>query len=171
LGDMDFDFEVDSRNDFEEKYDKDVPVMDIPALMSKGKSHGFHRPLNEDEILLTSDTMVRCGDVILGKPRDRADAIRMLRLLSGRRHEVITAFTLRDTGKEKTFTDVAAVYFRELEDAEIEYYVDKYKPFDKAGAYAVQEWIGLVGITGIEGSFYTIMGLPSHRVYKEIMEF
>lgn len=164
-------FEVDTENSFKEEYSPDTPHEKIPELMSQGKSHGFHRPLAENEILITSDTMVLCRREILGKPKDREDAIRMLRLLSGCLHRVITAVTIRDSVKETTFSDTSYVHFKELSDSEIEYYVDTCRPYDKAGAYAIQEWIGYTGITKIDGSYYTIMGLPAHRLYSELQKF
>lgn len=164
-------FEVDTENSFKEEYSPDTPHEKIPELMSQGKSHGFHRPLAENEILITSDTMVLCRREILGKPKDREDAIRMLRLLSGCLHRVITAVTIRDSVRETTFSDTSYVHFKELSDSEIEYYVDTCRPYDKAGAYAIQEWIGYTGITKIDGSYYTIMGLPAHRLYSELQKF
>lgn len=164
-------FEVDTENSFKEEYSPDTPHEKIPELMSQGKSHGFHRPLAENEILITSDTMVLCRREILGKPKDREDAIRMLRLLSGCLHRVITAVTIRDSARETTFSDTSYVHFKELSDSEIEYYVDTCRPYDKAGAYAIQEWIGYTGITKIDGSYYTIMGLPAHRLYSELQKF
>lgn len=164
-------FEVDTENSFKEEYSPDTPHEKIPELMSQGKSHGFHRPLAENEILITSDTMVLCRREILGKPKDREDAIRMLRLLSGCLHRVITAVTIRDSARETTFSDTSYVHFKELSDSEIEYYVDTCSPYDKAGAYAIQEWIGYTGITKIDGSYYTIMGLPAHRLYSELQKF
>lgn len=171
LESLDIDFEVDTRNNFKEEYSPDMPHEQIPVMMSEGKSHGFHRPLEINEILITSDTMVLCRGEVLGKPKDRNDAIRMLRLISGHVHKVITAVTLRDASHETTFSDTSYVHFKELSESEIEFYVDKYKPFDKAGAYAIQEWIGCAGITKIDGSYYTIMGLPAHRVYEELQKF
>lgn len=164
-------FEVDTENSFKEEYSPDTPHEKIPELMSQGKSHGFHRSLAENEILITSDTMVLCRREILGKPKDREDAIRMLRLLSGCLHRVITAVTIRDSVRETTFSDTSYVHFKELSDSEIEYYVDTCRPYDKAGAYAIQEWIGYTGITKIDGSYYTIMGLPAHRLYSELQKF
>ena len=167
LAGLGVEFTVDTGNTFEERTDPAVPHREIPVRMSEGKSLGFHRPLEADEWLLTSDTLVLCGDLVLGKPHGREDAVRMLRTLSGRTHEVITAVTLRDSdGRMKTLSDVTRVMFRPLTEAEISYYVDRFKPFDKAGAYGIQEWIGYAAITGIEGSFYTVMGLPVHRVYE-----
>ena len=171
LAGLNIDFEVDTRNNFEEKFNYDVPHGKIPAMMSEGKSGGFHRELEENEILITSDTMVLCGDAVMGKPHSREEAVRMLQMLSGRSHEVITAVTIRDSRSQKTMSDTAIVHFRELTEQEIGYYVDNYKPYDKAGAYGIQEWIGYVGITGIEGSYYTIMGFPVHLVYQLLQEF
>lgn len=168
---LDIPFEVDTRNSFEERYDPTLPHEEIPVMLSQGKSHGFHRGLAEDEILITSDTLVLCGDDVLGKPHSREEALDMLSRLSGRSHRVITAVTIRDCRREMTFSDTAIVHFKALTADEINYYIDKYKPFDKAGAYGVQEWIGYIGITGIEGSFYTIMGFPVHKVYAALKEF
>ena len=174
---LDIDFEVDTRNNFQECFGPDVPYDEVPRLMSEGKSAGFHRPLAPDEILITADTMVilpptagRPGE-ILGKPRDREDAIRMLRDLSGREHHVTTAVTLRSATEQETITANTEVWFKELSEQEIAYYVDTYKPFDKAGAYAIQEWIGHVGITRIEGSYFNVVGFPVQRVYEALCRF
>lgn len=171
LAGLDIDFQVDTGNTFEEVYNPETPQEQIPEVLSEGKSYGFHRPLEENEILITSDTLVLCGDRVMGKPRSREDAIDMLRCLSGRSHKVITAITLRDKENCCTSSDTAIVYFNELTDNEIEYYVDTYNPFDKAGAYGIQEWIGYMGIGKIEGSYFTIMGLPVHLVYQELLKF
>lgn len=172
---LDIDFEVDTGNNFEEHFGTDVPFGQVPRLMSVGKSHGFHRPLAENEILITADTMVilppqegRPGE-ILGKPKDREDAVRMLRDLSGRAHHVTTAVTLRDSRDEETFDVTTQVWFKALSEEEITYYVDTYRPFDKAGAYAIQEWIGHIGITRIEGSYFNVVGFPVQRVYEALM--
>lgn len=171
LGGLDIEFTVDTGNTFEEVYDPATPHERIPEVLSEGKSYGFHRALEDNEILITSDTLVLCGDRVMGKPHSREEAIDMLRCLSGREHKVITAITLRDCGRCSTTSDTAVVYFKKLTDNEIEYYVDQYKPFDKAGAYGIQEWIGYAGIGRIEGSYFTIMGLPVHLVYKELLNF
>lgn len=171
LGAMDIPFTVDTGNSFDESWDPGTPHEKVPELMAEGKSHGFHRELSDNEILVTSDTMVLCGDEILGKPRDREDAIRMLKLLSGCGHKVITAVTLRDNRKEKTFSVTSNVFFKELSDNEIIYYLDTYKPYDKAGAYGIQEWIGYIGISRLEGSFYNVMGFPASRFYEELKAF
>lgn len=171
LGGLDIEFTVDTGNTFEEIYDPATPHERIPEVLSEGKSYGFHRALEANEILITSDTLVLCGERVMGKPHSREEAIDMLRCLSGREHKVITAITLRDCGRCTTTSDTAVVYFNELTDNEIEYYIDQYKPFDKAGAYGIQEWIGYAGIGRIEGSYFTIMGLPVHLVYKELLNF
>lgn len=174
LAGLNIDFEVDGKNDFDERFSPDTPYDEVPRLMSVGKSHGFHRPLVPGEILITADTMVilpptedRPGE-ILGKPKDREDAIRMLRDLSGRKHHVTTAVTLRTTEKEETFSTTTDVWFKDLTDEEITYYVNNFKPFDKAGAYAIQEWIGYAGITRIEGSYFNVVGFPVQRVYEAL---
>lgn len=171
LAGLDISFDVDTRNSFEEAYSADTPHRLIPELMSKGKSHGFHRQLEENEILITSDTMVLCGTEVLGKPHSREDAVRMLEMLSGHGHEVITAVTIRTSGREITFSDTTKVFFSPLSQEDIEFYVDRFRPFDKAGAYGIQEWIGYAGIESIEGSFYTVMGLPTHLVYRHLKDF
>ena len=174
---LDIDFEVDTNNNFEESFGPEVSYDQVPRLMAEGKSKGFHRPLEENEILITADTMVilpatedKAGE-ILGKPKDRADACRMLRDLSGRKHHVTTAVTLRDCRKQETFNVTTEVWFKSLTEEEIAYYVDTYKPFDKAGAYAIQEWIGHVGITRIEGSYFNVVGFPVQRVYEALQAF
>lgn len=168
---LDLEFTVDARTSFVESYSPDTPHVKVPELMSEGKSLGFHRPLEDDEILVTSDTMVLCGTEILGKPKDREDAVRMLKLLSGRGHQVITAVTIRDSHRKKTFSVTSDVHFKNLSDKEIDYYIDNFKPFDKAGAYGIQEWIGYIGITKLEGSFYNVMGFPTQRFYEELLGF
>ncbi|MCI1786111.1 MAG: Maf family nucleotide pyrophosphatase [Bacteroidales bacterium] len=168
---LDIDFKVDCRTHFKESYGKDTPIEEIPALMSEGKSKGFHRDLKENEILITADTMVYVDGKVLGKPHDHKASIDMLRELSGKRHKVITAVTIRDNHRSETFTDTSCVFFKDLSEEEIDYYVSKYKPYDKAGSYGIQEWIGYIGITKIEGSFCNIMGLPVHKVYRELQKF
>ena len=169
---LDIDFEVDTQNNFKESFTADIPFEEVPRLMSEGKSAGFHRPLKNDEILITADTMVILpGKEILGKPRDRQDAFRMLRDLSGRSHLVITAVTIRDIHRKETLTATTEVWFKDLSDDEIAYYVDTYKPYDKAGAYAIQEWIGHIGIRRIEGSYFNVVGFPVQRVYEALKAF
>lgn len=178
LAGMNIDFTVDTENSFEETYDPSTPHELIPSLMSEGKSHGFHRELEENEILITSDTMVLCHSAgsdgsspILGKPHSREDAIAMLKRLSGTDHEVVTAVTMRSREKAITRSDSTIVSFKSLTDNEIEYYVDNCRPFDKAGAYGIQEWIGYIGITGIKGSYFNVVGFPTHLVYEMLLAF
>ena len=168
---LDVSFEVDTGNTFEENFREMEHLREIPSVMSRGKSHGFHRPLEDDEILITADTVVLCDGQVMGKPSGREEAVAMLGKLSGRKHEVITSVTLRSSTREDTFTDTAVVRFSDLTGEEISYYVDRYRPYDKAGAYGIQEWIGYVGISSIEGSFYTIMGFPVFQVYRHLKMF
>ena len=168
---LDVSFEVDTGNTFEENFREMEQLREIPSVMSRGKSHGFHRPLEDDEILITADTVVLCDGQVMGKPSGREEAVAMLGKLSGRKHEVITSVTLRSSTREDTFTDTAVVRFSDLTGEEISYYVDRYRPYDKAGAYGIQEWIGYVGISSIEGSFYTIMGFPVFQVYRHLKMF
>ena len=171
LSGLDIDFQVDTNNHFNEEYSKDIPHEKIPEVLSEGKSYGFHRSLEDNEILITSDTLVLCEDYVMGKPHSRDEAVEMLLKLSGKEHKVITAVTLRDINECRTSSDTAIVSFKNLSNNEIEYYIDNFKPFDKAGAYGIQEWIGYIGIGRIEGSFFTIMGLPVHLVYQELLKF
>ena len=171
LAGLGIDFEVDTGNSFVEEFPADTPHSEIPLLLSRGKSYGFHRGLMDGEILITADTLVLCDDQVLGKPHDREDAQRMLHLLSGRTHEVITGVTIRSLDRTETFSDRSEVHFAPLTDEEISWYIDNCHPFDKAGAYGIQEWIGYAAITGISGSYFTVMGLPVHRVYQELKNF
>lgn len=171
LGELGLEFVVDTKNTFEEVYSDDTPEEQIPEVLAEGKSLGFHRELTDNEILITSDTLVLCEGRVMGKPRDREDAVDMLKALSGKSHKVITAVTFRNSERIKTVSDTAIVHFKELKDNEIDYYIDNYRPFDKAGAYGIQEWIGYIGIDKIEGSYFTIMGLPVHLVYELLLEF
>lgn len=165
------DFEVDTRNNFEEIYSSDIPHEEIPEVLSIGKSNGFHRPLEKDEILITSDTLVLCEGEVMGKPGSRDEAYEMLKMLSGQEHKVITAVSIRNHERIVTFSDTSIVSFKSLTDNEIYFYIDTFKPFDKAGAYGIQEWIGYIGIDRIEGSYFTIMGFPVHLVYKHLQDF
>lgn len=171
LAGLGIDFTVDTGNSFAESAEPGVEAHRVPVDMSLGKSHGFHRPLEDDEILITADTVVIIDGRVLGKPHSREEAEAMLHTLSGRTHEVVTAVTIRDKRGEKCFSVSSIVEFCRLEDWEIDSYIDNFKPYDKAGAYGVQEWIGYVGISRIEGSFYNVMGLPVHRIWQELKKF
>ncbi len=155
----------------DERYPADLPAEEVPLYLSRLKSDAYPAPLAPEDILLTADTVVVAGGRVLGKPRDAEDAVRMLRTLSGRRHTVVTGVTLRDTDRAHTFDARSEVWFRTLTDEEIDYYVATYRPFDKAGSYGVQEWIGYIAIERIDGSFYNVMGLPIQKVYTELDKF
>lgn len=155
----------------EERYPEDLPREEVPTYLSRLKSEGLPRALSKEEILLTADTVVIAEGQILGKPHDREKALGMLRLLSGRSHRVITGVTIRTASKSHTFASCSEVCFRALREEEIIYYVDHYQPFDKAGSYGIQEWIGYTAIERIEGSFFNVMGLPIQRLYVELERF
>jgi septum formation protein len=148
-----------------------MPAAEVAEYLSSLKSEAYPEPLGANDILLTADTVVIACNRILGKPADRAEAIEVITMLSGRDHEVVTGVTLRSPECVKSFSVVSKVQFRALAQEEIEYYVDTYRPYDKAGSYGIQEWIGYVGIEGIEGSFYNVMGLPVQRLYCELNDF
>lgn len=171
LAGLDVEFTVDTGNYFEESVPADARPDDVPLLMAEGKSHGFHRPLEPDELLITADTVVIVDGRVLGKPHSRSEAIDMLRDLSGREHEVVSAVTFRTAGRERSIKDSTIVFVSPLSDEEIAYYVDTYRPFDKAGGYGIQEWLGYAAIGRIEGSFYNVMGFPVHRVWELLQDF
>jgi septum formation protein len=157
--------------DTEEAYPADMPLRDVPIYLAQLKAAAMLDELMYDEILLTADTIVLLDEKIYGKPVDLEDAVSILEALSGQTHEVITGVCLKDQEKEIVFSETTKVTFKTLEKEEIIYYLEKYMPYDKAGAYAIQEWIGLVGIRGIEGDYYNIVGLPIHRVAAELKAF
>ena len=171
LGDAGIEFELSPRYECEECYPATLPAVEVAEYLSRLKSEAYPEPLGEKDILLTADTIVVACDKVLGKPEDREDAIQTIKMLSGREHEVITGVTLRSATRTVSFSSHSKVNFRVLTDEEIAYYVDTYSPMDKAGAYGIQEWIGYVGIEGIEGSFYNVMGLPVQRLYCELDKF
>ena len=171
LAGLDVEFTVDTGNTFEESVPEGSAPEEVPLLMSRGKSHGFHRPLEEDELLITSDTVVIVDSRVLGKPHTREEAVHMLRELSGREHRVVSAVTFRTPEREKSVTDETVVFVAPLDDDEINYYIDKYRPFDKAGGYGIQEWLGYASIGRIEGSYYNVMGFPVHRVWELLQDF
>lgn len=157
--------------DCEEIYPAALPAEEVPRYLSRLKSETYPAPLAPNDILLTADTVVVLDGRVLGKPRDREDALAMLRDLSGRRHTVVSGVTLRTAQRMHTFDARSGVWFRTLSDEEIAYYVDRYRPFDKAGSYGIQEWIGYAAIERIEGSFYNVMGLPIQQVYTQLDKF
>ena len=165
LAGLGVDFAIDTGNTFEEVIPDGLPQPQVPEYMAKGKSHGFHRELQSDEIIITADTMVLCEDEIMGKPKDREDAVRMIEKLQDNTHTVYTGVCIRSLEKEVSFTVATDVRFGNLTPDEISYYIDTCKPFDKAGAYGVQEWIGYAAIKGIEGSYFNVVGLPLSPLY------
>ena len=171
LADAGIEFVLAPRFECEESFPDTMPAAEVAEYLSSLKSEAYPEPLGTNDILLTADTVVIACNRILGKPADRAEAIEMITMLSGRDHEVVTGVTLRSAECVKSFSVVSKVQFRALAQEEIEYYVDTYRPYDKAGSYGIQEWIGYVGIEGIEGSFYNMMGLPVQRLYSELNDF
>ena len=168
LASCDIDFTLAEKFECEECYPADLEADRVAEYLSQLKSEAYPQRLTEGDILLTADTVVIAGGEILGKPKDRADAERMLQTLSGATHKVVTGVMLRTTTQRISFSAESLVTFRVLENEEIAYYIEKYRPMDKAGAYGIQEWIGYVGIERIEGSFYNVMGLPVQRLYVEL---
>ncbi|MBC5620714.1 MULTISPECIES: Maf family nucleotide pyrophosphatase [Butyricimonas] len=167
MKDAGFTFEVRLK-DVEEKYPDGLALEKVPEYLSRVKAEAFRDELKPDEVLVTADTVVCIHDKILGKPTGREDAIRMLQELSGARHLVVTGVSVTTCTKQLSFSSFTNVFFKALSIEEIEYYVDTYKPFDKAGAYGIQEWIGYIGIERIEGSFYNVMGLPVQKLYETL---
>lgn len=160
------DFSVNVINGIDESYPATMPKEEVAEHLAVKKHKAY--TVGEDELLITADTIVVVDDEILGKPKDAADARRMLRTISGRTHKVVTGVCLATATECRSFFVATEVTFRQLRDSEIDYYVERYKPFDKAGAYGIQEWIGYVGVEGIRGSYYNVMGFPVQRVYEEM---
>lgn len=160
---------TDTRMD--EEYPSHLKGKDIPEYLAKKKSDAYGKELGQDEILITADTIVYQDDEVLTKPIDRDDAISILEKISGNEHHVYTGVCLRSSNKEHSFVASTLVRFGELSMKEIEYYIDNFKPYDKAGAYGIQEWIGFVGVEEIHGSYFNVMGLPIHLLYRELESF
>lgn len=165
LKSMDLDFEVRTK-DTEESFPADLPLSEVAGYLSELKARAFQDEIENEDIILTSDTVVIINGEFLEKPKDKKEAYQMLRKLSGNEHEVITGICLYSKEKCVTMQDTTKVFFKHLTDREIYYYIDHYKPFDKAAAYGIQEWIGYIGVQKIEGSYFTVMGLPVHLVYE-----
>jgi len=171
LRELGVEFEIRSNGDDEELFPDSLSMTEIPVFLAKQKAQPLLSKLSKDEILITSDTIVWCNDQVIGKPTDEKDAFRILSLLSDNKHIVITGVCLSSTEKSKCFYATTDVYFRKLTDDEIWFYIKNYKPFDKAGAYGIQEWIGFIGIYRIDGSYFNVMGLPVQKLYTELQEF
>ena len=164
------DYVVKTLPDVDESYPDTLQGEEIPAYISREKAEAYQSMIEPDELLITADTIVWMNGEVLGKPKDREDAIRMLRKLSGASHQVITGVCLTTKGWQNSFTVTTDVTFAVLSEEEIVYYVDKYSPMDKAGAYGVQEWIGFIGVESILGSYYNVMGLPVQKLYRELIK-
>ena len=171
LGGLDIDFEVKILPDIEENYPDNLETPEIPVYIASEKAAAYMDLMAENDLIITADTVVVLGDEVLGKPVDLDDARRMLRELSGHTHQVITGVCLMTRERQRSFAVTTDVTFKVLTDAEIDYYVEKYQPLDKAGAYGIQEWIGYIGVTGLEGSYFNVMGLPVQRIYNELLQF
>ncbi len=173
LSDLGLDFEVKTKEDVEEVYPDGLEGCEIAEYLSELKSKPFTADIESDARLLviTSDTIVCIDNHVLGKPADKAEAVKMLQLLSGKKHQVISGVTILTQQKKQTFSVTTDVFFKTLTEPEINYYIDNFKPFDKAGAYGIQEWIGMTGIEKIEGSYFNVVGLPVQRLYQELSKF
>ena len=170
LRDLGLRFEV-VEIDYDESFPENLKGEVAAISLAKGKSDSFRNFLSDSEIVITADTIVWCNNKVLGKPVDYEDARRMIRELSDNTHEVITGVNLLSAKKEVSFAETTRVTFKELSDEEIDYYIKEFKPFDKAGAYGIQEWIGIAACSRIEGSYFNVVGLPVQRVYQELMKF
>lgn len=170
LAGLGVDYEVRTLPDVDESYPETLQGADIPLYISKEKADAYQAMIQPDELMITADTIVWLDGKVLGKPEDREDALQMLREMSGRTHEVFTGVCITTTKWQRSFTAQTEVRFSVLSEEEIAFYVDKFQPMDKAGAYGVQEWIGFIGVENISGSYYNIMGLPVQRLYRELLK-
>lgn len=170
LKSLGFDF-LNKPLNVEETFPADLLAEEIPLFLAEKKADAYDDDLKEDEILITADTIVWCDGKAFNKPANFVEGKKMLETLSGKMHEVFTAVCLKSGNKQTTFFDVTKVYFKKLKPEEIEYYLTNYSPYDKAGGYGVQDWIGYIGIDKIEGSFYNVMGLPVKELYEELIKF
>lgn len=171
LAGLDVQFEVRIIPGIDESYPETLPTMDIAEYIAQKKAKAYRETMADDELIITADTIVVLDDKVLGKPKDAEEARCMLHALSGKTHQVVTGVVLTTKEQQKHFSVVSNVTFKTLSDNEIDYYVDTYKPMDKAGAYGIQEWIGYVGVTRLEGSYFNVMGLPVQRIYEAMKEF
>ena len=169
LAGLGVDYEVRTLPDVDESYPDTLQGADIPLYIAKEKADAYRDMLQSGELMITADTIVWLDGKVLGKPKDREDALCMLRAMSGRTHEVFTGVCITTTEWQRSFAARTEVLFSKLSEEEITYYIDKFQPMDKAGAYGVQEWIGFIGVENISGSYYNIMGLPVQRLYKELI--
>jgi septum formation protein len=171
LAGLGVDFEVRVLPDIDESYPASLPALQTAEYIACKKAAAYREVMADDELVITADTVVIVGDEVLGKPSDAAEAALMLRKLSGRTHQVVTGVCLTTCEQTVQFSVRTDVTFKQLTDDEIDFYIKKYQPFDKAGAYGIQEWIGYIGCTGLNGSYYNVMGLPVQRIYTELQQF
>jgi len=171
LGGLGLPFEVRTKKGIDESYPEGLNGEEIALHISKKKADAYRSDMADDEMIITADTIVYVDGEVLGKPKDKDDARRMFRLMSGRKHQVITGVCIVTKEKSVQFASMTDVTFTQLTDEETDFYIDNYKPYDKAGAYGIQEWIGYVGITGIEGSYFNVVGLPVQRLYTALKQF
>lgn len=164
-------FKVVTLGNISEDYPSDLPALEVAQYISNKKADAYHEIIGDDELLIAADTVVVLDGKIYGKPHNSAEASQMLRELSGKTHQVASGVTILTRQKRTSFTTVTDVKFAELTDEDIHYYIENYAPFDKAGAYGIQEWIGCVAVESIRGSYYNVMGLPVHRLYQELRFF
>lgn len=170
LADLGLSFEVITL-DVDESFPESMPVNEVAAFLAEKKASAFTGSLNENSLVITADTIVAQGNTVLNKPDGEEHAREMLQILSGKKHEVITGVCLMSQTKKVVFSAKTDVWFKELSEAEIDFYIENYKPFDKAGAYGIQEWIGYIGIYRIDGSYFNVMGLPVQQLYTQLSIF
>lgn len=165
---LDIDFEVKVLPDISENYPMSLSALDVALYISNEKADAYEKLIMGNELVITADTVVVVGKDVLGKPKSATDAKRMLQEISGRTHQVVTGVCLSTTNFRRSFKVITNVTFKKLKESEIDYYINNYKPYDKAGAYGIQEWIGYVGVTSLEGSYFNVMGLPIQRIWEEL---
>lgn len=168
LSGLGIEYEVKTLADVDESFPEGLDGVEIPAYIARAKADAYRQVMQEDELVITADTIVWLDGEVMGKPADEEDARRMLKALSGKTHQVITGVCLTTVGYQKTFATVTDVTFAALTDEEIAHYVEHYRPMDKAGSYGIQEWIGFVGVERIEGSYFNVVGMPIQRLYTEL---
>lgn len=168
---IDIDFEIKVLPDIDESYPTNLPNEEVAEYVALKKANSYTNRLKEDELMITADTVVLLDNKIYGKPTNKEEAKEMLQNLSGKTHRVISGVCLTSTAKQTSFSVASDVEFSTLTNQEIEYYINRYAPFDKAGSYGVQEWIGYIGVKHIRGSYFNIMGLPIQRLYRELLSF
>lgn len=171
LKELGLEFSIHSNSNTNETYPDDLTKEEIVIYLAKQKANHFVRKLSKNDILITADTIVILKNKVLNKPKDKSDAFAMLKSMSGNKHVVYTGVCIKSLGKTATFYAKTDVYFKELTNEEIDYYIEKFKPYDKAGAYGIQEWIGYIGIERIDGSYFNVMGLPVQKLYDELSNF